>query len=287
MTKQPSHSGERPMADSTPDSGEKPFDPSHFGKHEFPLGLREELIKAEKPRIDPKFLQDTVPPNRNPVLTEPEQPATTPRGGFAAPKPQAPVDRDAPTLIAAPIAKSPELLAPDAPTLVKVPTARARRPAITKAADSPSAPPVDTSRTDPTILLPGVRTKNNRGLVIAIVTGLVLLFAIGLLVRPGTQPETAPAAPAKVATTPPPTNESAAVAAPPAVTTTHEPAVTAAPSAPSAEGAPAQPTDTHKDKSRPPKASPKTTEPKVSPPALSKPAPAPNAAGKQPWIDGL
>jgi hypothetical protein len=288
MTKQPSHSGERPLADSTPDSGQKPFDPSHFGKHEFPLGLREELIKAEKPRIDPKFLQDTVPPNRKPVLTEPEHPATTPRGGFAAPKPRPTVDRDAPTLIATPLAKPPEAPTLDAVTLVKVPTVKAPQTPATNPTDSPSAPPVDTSRTDPTIILPGIRkNKDNRGLVIGIVAGLALLFAVGLLIRPGTQPDTAPTPPAKVATTPPPLREPASAAEPPAPTPTQAPAVTATPSAPSAEESAAPPNDTHKDKSRTPKASSKTAEPKVSPPALPKPAPAPNAAGKQPWIDGL
>jgi hypothetical protein len=184
MTKQPSHSGERPVADPAPDSAETPFDPSHFGRHEFPAGLREELIKAEKPRIDPKFLQDTVPPNRKPVVTEPEPVVTTPRGGFVAPKTQGAVDRDAPTPIAAPATKSVENITDrDATTLIKLPTAKARpQAASTKAADSPSAPPVDTSRTDPTINLAGVRKKNDkRLLVIGVVAALLVLLIVGLL----------------------------------------------------------------------------------------------------------
>jgi hypothetical protein len=217
------------MAEAPPDSGEKPFDPSHFGKHEFPAGLREELIKAEKPRIDPKFLQDTVPPNRKPVLTEAEQPVTTPRGGFAAPKPQGTVDRDAPTLIAAPVAKPLETATPDAVTLVKVPTVKAPQPAVNKVADSPSAPPVDTSRTDPTILIPGVRKrKDSRGLVIGVVAGLVVLFVVGMLVRPSTSPETAPAPPPKVATTPPQPEE-AGVATPATLSAKAEPSAAAEP----------------------------------------------------------
>ena len=135
------------MPDAAPDSGEKPFDPSHFGRHQFPDGRREELIKTPKPRIDPKFLQDTVPPNQNSVLTEPERPVMTPRGGFAAPKPQGgSVDRDAPTLIAAPAAKSSPSVHDshhdrDATTLIKVPTAKAApRVAKSKPANSPSTP---------------------------------------------------------------------------------------------------------------------------------------------------
>lgn len=189
MSKQPSHSGDRPIADAAPDSGEKPFDPSHFGRHQFPDGLREELIKAEKPRIDPKFLQDTVPPNRKPVLTDPEPVVTTPRGGFVAPKPAGvAVDRDAKTLVAAPAAK-PVTHDRDATTLIKVPTVKAApRVPTSKTADSPSAPPVDTSRTDPTIILPGVRPKNDkRPLVIGIVTALLVLLIIALLVRPSAE----------------------------------------------------------------------------------------------------
>src|SRR5262245_11585462 len=56
MTKQPA------VSDSAPDSDQTPFDPSHFGRHHFPAGLREELIRAEKPRIDARFTHDTVPP---------------------------------------------------------------------------------------------------------------------------------------------------------------------------------------------------------------------------------
>jgi hypothetical protein len=191
MSKQPSHSGERPMPDAAPDSGEKPFDPSHFGRHQFPDGLREELIKAPKPRIDPKFLQDTVPPNQNSVLTEPERPVMTPRGGFAAPKPQGgSVDRDAPTLIAAPAAKSsPSHHDRDATTLIKVPTAKAApRVAKSKPANSPSTPPVDTSRTDPTILIPGARRKNEKqALVIGIIAALLLLLVVAFLLRPSSE----------------------------------------------------------------------------------------------------
>lgn len=190
MSKQPSHSGERPAADAAPDSAEKPFDPSHFGRHEFPAGLREELIKAEKPRIDPKFLQDTVPPNRKPVLTEPEPIVTTPRGGFAAPKAsESTVDRDAKTLLAVPVVK-------------------ASSPVAATAADSPSAPPVDTSRTDPTIMLPSVRKPaDKRVLVISVMGALLLLLAVGLLmgssgsdagatVAPATKPTPSPLQPA-------------------------------------------------------------------------------------------
>lgn len=188
MSKQPSHSGERPIADAAPDSGEKPFDPSHFGRHQFPDGLREELIKAEKPRIDPKFLQDTVPPNRKPVLTDPDPVVTTPRGGFVASKAVGvAVDRDAKTLVTAPAARPVESTHDrDATTLINVPTVKAApRVATSKAADSPSAPPVDTSRTDTTIILPGVRPKNDkRPLVIGIVAALLVLLIIALLVRP-------------------------------------------------------------------------------------------------------
>ena len=195
MSKQPSHSGERPAVDVPPDSGEMPFDPSHFGRHQFPDGLREELIKAEKPRIDPKFLQDTVPPNRKPVLTDPDPVVTTPRGGFVAPKPVGVAgDRDAKTLVAASAAKPVESTHDrDATTLIKVPTVKAApRVATSKTADSPSAPPVDTSRTDPTIILPGVRPKNDkRRLVIGIVAALLVLLIMALLVRPSA--ETVPA----------------------------------------------------------------------------------------------
>jgi hypothetical protein len=165
-TKQPSHSGERPVADPAPDSAETPFDPSHFGRHEFPAGLREELIKAEKPRIDPKFLQDTVPPNRKPVLTEPEPVVTTPRGGFAAPKPvPGTIDRDAKTLVAASTTK---------------PAAKASATSH----DSPSMPPVDTSRTDATIVLPRVhRPADKRRLVLGIVVAAALLTFVGLLLK--------------------------------------------------------------------------------------------------------
>jgi hypothetical protein len=224
MSKQPSHSGERPMPDAAPDSGEKPFDPSHFGRHQFPDGLREELIKAPKPSIDPKFLQDTVPPNQNSVLTEPERPVMTPRGGFAAPKPQGgSVDRDAPTLIAAPAAarSSPSVNEShhdrDATTLIKVPVAKAApRVAKSKPANSPSTPPVDTSRTDPTILIPGPRRKNEKqALVIGVIAALLVLLVVAFLVRPSSEiaPATATpkpaaepdAAPVRNPTTPPDT----------------------------------------------------------------------------------
>lgn len=239
MTKQPSHSGERPMTEAAPDSGEQPFDPSHFGKHEFPAGLREELIKAEKPRIDPKFFQDTVPPHRKPVLTEAEQPVTTPRGGFAAPKQQGTVDREAPTIVAVPKQQA-NIADRDAPTLVKLPTVKAPRAAQSNAADSPSAPPVDTSRSDPTIFLPATRRKqDNRRLVIGVVAGLVLLIVVALLIRP-----TPDVGPATAAPSPKPRENTATVEAPqpaapvPAapVATENKDAVVPVPSAPSPSG---------------------------------------------------
>jgi hypothetical protein len=283
MTKQPSHSGERPMTEAAPDSGEQPFDPSHFGKHEFPVGLREELIRAEKPRIDPKFLQDTVPPNRKPVLTEAEQPVTTPRGGFAAPRQADAVDRDAPTLIA-PSAR-PSEVTQDAVTLIKVPTVKAPQSAVSKAADSPSAPPVDTSRSDPTIVLPGVRKKkDNRGIVIGVVAVLAVLFVVGMLVRPDAPTEPAPAP--TVAAKPPEASQPAAVAAP-AVPST-KPELSAATAEPAVAPSP-QPSEAphSKEKTRSPKSTPQAAETKVPAPSTPKPTPAPNAAGKQPWIDGL
>jgi len=288
--KQPSHSGERPVADAAPDSGEKPFDPSHFGRHQFPDGLREELIRAEKPRIDPKFLQDTVPPNRKPVLTEAEQPATTPRGGFAAPK-TAPsvIDRDAPTLIAAPAAKPVENIHDrDATTLIKVPTVKAApRVATSKAADSPSAPPVDTSRTDPTIILPGVRAKNDkRPLVVGVVAALLVLLIIGLVVRPKPVTEPASGFQPKTAKISPKAGETGNPVAPTAASAAHLSAPT--------DDSPGtalivQPSGTARSKEKPHivKPSPTTGEPKPAAPSTPKPMPAPNAAGKQPWIDGL
>jgi hypothetical protein len=219
MTKQtqPSQAGERPVADPAPDSAETPFDPSHFGRHEFPAGLREELIKAEKPRVDPKFLQDTVPPNRKPVLTEPEPPVTTPRGGFVAPRTPTTADRAVPTLIAAPATKPVENIADrDPTTLIKVPTAKSRpHAASTRPADSPSAPPVDTSRTDSTILLPGVRKKHDkRPLVIGLVAALLVLLIVGVLIQssgdgaqiatpPGPKPAAQDTAAANQPTSPP------------------------------------------------------------------------------------
>lgn len=272
------------MTEAAPDSGEQTFDPSHFGKHEFPAGLREELIRAEKPRIDPKFLQDTVPPNRKPVLTEAEQPATTPRGGFAAPKQQGIVDRDAPTLVAAPVVKQSEVVSQEAVTLVKVPTVKAPQPVASKAAESPSAPPVDTSRSDPTILLPGLRKKkDNRGLVIGVVAALVVLFVVGMLLRPNTpgEPVPTPTAAAK-----PPQPNQVAVTAAPAPSAKPEPAATTA--QPTAIPSP-QPSEAphSKDKPRAPKPTPQTAELKATASPTPKPAPATTAAGKQPWIDGL
>ncbi|HVY28766.1 MAG TPA: hypothetical protein VHB79_19555 [Polyangiaceae bacterium] len=252
------------------------------GKHEFPAGLREELIKAEKPRIDPKFLQDTVPPNHKPVLTEPEQPVTTPRGGFAAPKPQNAVDRDAPTLIAAPVAKPLEAATPDAVTLVKVPTVKAPQPVVNKVADSPSAPPVDTSRTDPTILIPGVRKKkDNRTLVIGVVAALLLLLAIGLLLRPTGEAEPANAAlPPK----PPSTTETPIVPHPatPVVAATTTSEVDAAKPAPPAAEAPS-PSSAADDASTKKKAgSSSKPQPNTKPAAIA-PKPRQGFDPSKPW----
>ena len=232
-TKQPSQSGERPAADAAPDSAEQPFDPSHFGRHEFPAGLREELIKAEKPRIDPKFLQDTVPPNRKPVLTEPEPIATTPRGGFAAPKTStSTVDRDARTLLAVP--------------------AKVGSPAA--ATDSPSAPPVDTSRTDPTLMLPSVRKPaDKRMLVVGIVATSALLTLVGLLlsytrsdpptdVAPSAAPGAATQPATKSPTVSPPSGTATHVKASPANVNSSGPKAVAP--APAAAGAPKQKTTT-------------------------------------------
>jgi hypothetical protein len=237
MSKQPSNSGERPIADPAPDSGEKPFDPSHFGRHQFPDGLREELIKAPKPRIDPKFLQDTVPPNRRPVLTDPDPVVTTPRGGFVAPKPPGgAIDRDAKTLIAAPAAKPLDsVIDRDPTTLIKLPTVKQpQQAAATKAAGSPSAPPVDTSRTDATIISPGVRKKNDkRPLVIGVVAALVLLLAIGLLIQPSADvaPNTATPSPKPVAA--PDTTVASKPAAPPTVAPSDADSIDATQPAPS------------------------------------------------------
>jgi len=145
---------------------DKEIDPSHFGIYEFPPGLREELIAAEKPRLDPKYFQDTVPPNAKAVLTEP---VTTPRGGFVAPKPpEGAVDRDAPTVVA-------------------LPRAKARTPAeATPSAPPASAPPVDISRSQDTITIPGIRQKRKQTrLVVAAVFGafIVIGVAIGWMSR--------------------------------------------------------------------------------------------------------
>lgn|GEM_PF-6072696 len=102
---------------------------------EFPPALREELIAAEKPRLDPKYFQDTVPPNATAVPTtatavptESQPIVTTPRGGFVAPKaPEGAVKRDAPTVFAAPQAKE-------------------STPKAARSAAPASVPPVDTSR---------------------------------------------------------------------------------------------------------------------------------------------
>ncbi|HVY25471.1 MAG TPA: hypothetical protein VHB79_02930 [Polyangiaceae bacterium] len=280
MSKQPSQPSERLKGETAPDSGEQPFDPSHFGKHQFPDGLREELIRAEKPRIDPKFLQDTVPPNRKPVLTEPEQPVTTPRGGFAAPKQQGAVDRAAPPLVAAPMVKQPEVTQ-DAVTLVKVPTVKAPQTATNKAADSPSAPPVDTSRSDPTLVIPGVRSRSDkRGLVIGVVAGLSALIVVALLIRPGAEPEPTSAAPAAK----PPENNPPAPHAQPAI---------AAPAAPvAADATPVAPIPSISETSSQPApsatapASKKTASSQPQPP--TKPAPAtpktrPGFDPSKPW----
>lgn len=268
-TKQPSHSGERPATDASPTSSEQPFDPSRFAKHEFPVGLREELIRAEKPSIDPKFLHDTVPPNRKPVLTETEAPVTTPRGGFVVPKPQSGVDRDAPTLLAVPVAKpSPS------------------RPAAATA-ESPSAPPVDTSRDAPTVLLPRARPQSSkRGLVIGLVAALLLLIVAGLMTRPSGDVDIPASAPPPKA---PPTVQQAEASEPPVQPSVAPPV---APPVATAATAKTQSTATAEPPRRP-KASPhepRTATPTASEPKAAMPsAPAPSSAprGKQPWIDGL
>lgn len=281
MSKQPSHSGERPISDAPPDSGEKPFDPSHFGRHQFPDGLREELIKAEKPRIDPKFLQDTVPPNRKPVLTDPDPVVTTPRGGFVAPKPAGvAVDRDAKTLIATPVAKPAESVHDrDATTLIKVPTAKPVPRAKSTAPDSSSAPPVDTSRTDPTIILPGVRPKSDkRPLVIGIVAALLVLLIIALLVRPSAETVPTTATP-----TPQPAAADTTPASKPSTPTDVAPAVAAPDSIDKPPPALSEPVD-----STPPSAadSPTKTQ-KPAPAAKLHPSvkPAPTGAKTRPGFD--
>ena len=64
MSKRPASGA---SSDSPPDSDEAPFDPSRFARHHFPAGLREELIHAEKPHLDPRFTRDTPAPAEVPA----------------------------------------------------------------------------------------------------------------------------------------------------------------------------------------------------------------------------
>ncbi len=207
----PNPAGEAPVTPPLGTSAEKELDPSHFGVYEFAPGLREELIRAEKPRLDPKLLQDTVPPNRKPVVTEPDRVATTPRGGFVAPKAGAGVDRDAVTLVALPVPEQ----APSPPT------------ASTPPAPS-SAPPVDTSRTQDTVFLPAIRHKRKHTRLIAAVAFLAFVV-IGIAVgwTRGEDQAAGHAVP----------HEAAVVVSPPPVVS-----LSAVAKAPEAEGTPITPT---------------------------------------------
>lgn len=163
-----------PLGTSTSTSTETgEIDPSHFGIYEFKPGLREELIRAEKPRLDPKLFVDTVPPNGKPVVTEPERIATTPRGGFVAPKPAVTTDRDAPALIAPP-------------------TAKAALPVAAPPSVPPSTPPIDTSHSQDVI-----PTNGRKGTYIRLVAGVAIVAFIIIcvaLIRMGAGDPTANAA---------------------------------------------------------------------------------------------
>lgn len=168
------------------------YDPSHFGVYEFGPGEREALIKAKKPHIDPRLLQDTVPPNKA-VVTKPDEVATTPRGGFAAPKSQDPTGRDAETKIAVPRPQA-SVPPPAASTALKsAPLAVAPASASTvpkaKPSSPSSTPPIDTSRTAETIFVPRVRGKRDRTrIVAAVVGGAFILIGAGVARRCMTEP---------------------------------------------------------------------------------------------------
>jgi hypothetical protein len=166
------------------DDAKPEYDPSHFGVYEFGPGEREALIKAKKPHIDPRLLQDTVPPNKA-VVTKPDEVATTPRGGFAAPKAQDPTARDAETKIAVPRPQA--SVPPPAPStalksapLAAVPASPGSLPKAKPSSPS-STPPIDTSRTAETVFLPRFRGKRDRTrLVAAVVGGAFILIGVGV-----------------------------------------------------------------------------------------------------------
>jgi cytoskeletal protein RodZ len=146
----------------------------------------------------------------------------------------------------------------------------ARRPT-----ESPSAPPVDTSRTDATIILPAVRAKNDkRPLVIGVIAALLVLLAVGLLIRPKPITEPAAAFAPNTATKPAEAAEAANAAAPTAPSA--EPAAAASDKSPvTAPSAPPIGADSASAK--------KQTAPTSKPQPIAKPAPA--GAKSRPGFD--